>query len=94
MKYITRTLKSTLVNPQELTFVNGQVQAQPLDSFIIDGIATDEIIIKACRKRYGKMKQYIFTSEVKEQYYRMTVEKFMQEAEEVEKEEAEQEEAE
>ena len=81
MKYITRTIKTTVVSPKKVEFKNGKFNTVDLDNFMIDGNATEETILKECRKRFGKMSQYVFDVEIIENKYGMTVEKFLENAE-------------
>ena len=83
MKHITRTITTTTVYPKIIVVKNGKLTAEDKPEFKLDGEPKETEIIKACRKLYGKLNNYIFETESEEKRYRMTVEEFMAHAKEV-----------
>ena len=81
MKYITRTVKVTTVFANRITYANGKISTEALEPFTMDGNPKSEDVLKACRKRFGKLDQYVFETKEINTKYGMPIAKFMEYAE-------------
>ena len=84
MKYITRTISTTTVFPKVIVVKNGKLTTEDKPEFKLDGEPKEADIIKACRKLYGKLNNYVFETETEQKKFKLDVDTFMEYATEVE----------
>lgn len=81
-KYITREQCITTLKTCEITVVNGTVQNIPMADVVLLGKFTDEQVTKQINKMFKGKQVVVLEKTETSKFYRVSVEKFMEVAEE------------
>ena len=78
MKYVTRTITTTIISPAIIDVCNGMIDTRPLDKMSFVGKFNDKMAMTTLKKLYGKDNQYaILNKEITSDTYAMPIEEFI-----------------